>query len=592
MESFFSPEIQVFYEHTSIPLAVYYVENGRFRTYLVSDGICRMYESTAEEIMSRLNGDHPFVNIVEKDEMLRAVREFSDDDATYNVVFHEYVGKNRKLKTFHAVGSHEFTRDGRRYSIVRYDEISDKSRQCLFRDEKKELADRERLIAEIDDALASSYTSVAYVDVRDKSAYIVRLNKHGISIMEEIAKDPTLRNMIDVYTRSIVYRDDVNGVLNFGDLDYVMERLKESNPLFHTYRTIRDGKIIHFRLKIIPFDNGTKLVYGFEYFEDQIREQLARKNEQEIQTMLLAGLSCEYDSVWLVDSSLHYAKLIRNNLPKSPTVVAASRDSEGNYDNLIGNYIDNYVVAEDRDRMYLETSMENLIRNTKEGEIFHINYARISVDGQRNFFQESIARVTAANGIIHFVCGFRNIDAIIEEEKNRNMLYSMAHIDHMTNLNNRRTFDEYMDNHKGLPIDDDLVFISFDLNDLKETNDTFGHEMGDELIVGAANCMKEVLGGYGMLFRTGGDEFAALINVPAEERAALIKKLHESFDGWRGTTNQNISISIGYVGAKEHEVMTLDDMRREAEKRMYANKADHYMQVGNDRRRTRNNTEG
>ena len=98
MEPLFSPDIHVFYEHTSIPLAVYYVENGRFRTYIVSEGACRMYESTPDEMFARLNGNDPFANIIEKDEMLRAVRNFSDDDASYNVVFHEYVGKGRKLQ--------------------------------------------------------------------------------------------------------------------------------------------------------------------------------------------------------------------------------------------------------------------------------------------------------------------------------------------------------------------------------------------------------------------------------------------------------------------------------------------------------------
>lgn len=585
MEPLFTPEFHVFYEQTKVPLAIYYIENGRFKTYLVSEGACEMYESTREEILERLNGDDPLCNIVEKEEMGRVIRSFSENDERYNVVFHEYIGKDRKLKTLHGVGHHEFTRDGRRYSIVRYDEISDSSRRFLFKDEEKEMAEREKLIADIDDAIARSYTAVLYFDTHDQSLHYVRHNRFGKMIREEVDSDPHLRHFIDVYVRLLVYKDDADEVLRFGDFDYVMDRLKTSNPLFHTYRTIRDGRMVYYRLKIIPFDNGTKLIYGFEYFDDQVRERIARQTEHETQMTLLAGLTCEYESVWLVDAAIHHGKLIRNNMKKSAMSDILHRFTEGNYETILGNYIDHYIVAEDRERVYLMSSIDNLMRNTKEDEIYHINYCRIDPAGVRNYIQLSVARVTDEKGVVRFVCGFRNIDAIIEEEKNRNMLYSMAHIDHMTNVNNRRTFDEHMDSKQDADISEDLVFFSFDLNELKEANDSHGHEAGDELIIGASDCMKEVLGPFGKIYRTGGDEFAAIVHIPAGQQEETVRRLQEAFRNWKGKLYPSLSISMGYIAATEDPAMTIDEMRRESEKRMYAMKSDHYMKEGNDRRR-------
>ena len=86
-------------------------------------------------MFERLNGPDPFVNIVEKDEMLEAVRAFMVDNAPYDVVFHEHVGADRKLITVHCTGYHEYTKDGRRYSILLYDEVSDNVRRNLFKDE-------------------------------------------------------------------------------------------------------------------------------------------------------------------------------------------------------------------------------------------------------------------------------------------------------------------------------------------------------------------------------------------------------------------------------------------------------------------------
>ena len=589
MEPLFSPEIHDFYERTSIPLAVFYVEDGRFRTYLVSEGICRMYETPREKMLERLNGSDPFVNVVEKKEMLGAVADFSENDVKYNVVFHEYVGPDRKLITVHGVGQHEYTDDGRRYSVIRYDEISDSSRRFLFRDEQREMAEREKLIVEIDDAIARSYTSVIYIDTEDMTAYAVRLNRFARELEPEVRKTPTLRNLIDVYVRTLVYRDDADGVLRFGDYDYVMERLKQTNPIYHTYRTILDGQMVYYRLKIIPFDGGRKLIYGFEYFDDQVRDQLARRNEHDIQTTLLAGLSCEYETVWLVDAQLHNMTLIRNNIKYPPTSKEIGSVKEGRYETLVGNYIDKFVTEEDRERMYLETSLDNLMRNTKEGEIFQVNYERLCGSGSKRYFQFCVVRVTDAAGNVRFVCGIRNIDAMVEEEKNRNLLYGMANKDHLTMLGNRRVFDEFMDRNKLTRPSKDTVFLSMDINSLRETNDLLGHEAADEMITGAAKCMKEVLGEYGDLFRTGGDEFAGIIVVGDDKREELIKRLEDGFAAWKGSAGGGLSVSMGYVCASENEGMLFEDMRREAEGRMNARKSDHYMQDGNDRRRTGKN---
>ena len=49
--------------------------------------------------------------------------------------------------------------------------------------------------------------------------------------------------------------------------------------------------------------------------------------------------------------------------------------------------------------------------------------------------------------------------------------------------------------------------------------------------------------------------------------------------------SDKLSISFGYVSSDEDCEMTIDDMRRESEKRMYKNKRDFYAKEGKDRRK-------
>ena len=565
-------------------MGICYVEDGRFRPYVLSDGICKMYHSTREEMLSRLSGPDPFVNIVEKEEMYKAVKAFSEENAPYDVVFHEYVGPERELITVHCTGYHEYTDDGKRYSVLLYDEVSDKVRRNLFKDEEKDFAERDRLHGEIDDAIARSYTSVVYVDTRDLSVHPVRLNKFGRQLEGDMLAGKTLPDVMAEYVRALVLEEDAEEVLRLGDYDHVVKMLKERNPLFHTYRTLREGKVVYYRLKIIPLDGGKKLVYGFEHFDNQIREKLAREAERETQMTLLAGLSCEYESIWLVDADIHHAKLIRNNMGDTTSSILMNKMSDGNYELLLENYIEQYVVPRDRERLYASTDISFLLRNTRDEELYHVNYLRVNEEDEKNYMQLVISRVTDDMGVTRFVCGFRNIDEVIAEEKKRSALYSMAHIDSMTNLRNRRTYDEYMDGHRDKKPENDLMFLSFDLNELKTINDTCGHEAGDELIIGAAQCMKRALYNEENIFRTGGDEFVAIVRCGDSSAEKLVRSLNQYFDNWRGKFCRSIKVSMGYVSAGEKPEMTLDDMRREAEKRMYAAKKEYYIQEGKDRR--------
>ena len=53
----------------------------------------------------------------------------------------------------------------------------------------------------------------------------------------------------------------------------------------------------------------------------------------------------------------------------------------------------------------------------------------------------------------------------------------------------------------GEPIPKDLVFVSIDVNGLKKVNDSMGHQAGDELLIGAAACMKKCFGRWGKVYR-------------------------------------------------------------------------------------------
>lgn len=68
-----------------------------------------------------------------------------------------------------------------------------------------------------------------------------------------------------------------------------------------------------------------------------------------------------------------------------------------------------------------------------------------------------------------------------------------------------------------------FAVVMIDLDDLKEVNDTYGHESGDQYIISAAEILKKIVGESGLTARHGGDEFVLFLEEKSEE--ALQEKL-------------------------------------------------------------------
>ena len=141
-----------------------------------------------------------------------------------------------------------------------------------------------------------------------------------------------------------------------------------------------------------------------------------------------------------------------------------------------------------------------------------------------------------------------------------------------------------IDELTGISLASEFVYAALDVNGLKGVNDTLGHNAGDELIHGAAECMKQCFGSYGKVYRIGGDEFVSIIFVDESE----LKKIREDFDEvishWSGAMVNKISISCGYVYSREKNWESFEEIASEADIRMYEAKEKYYSVEGRDRR--------
>ena len=114
----------------------------------------------------------------------------------------------------------------------------------------------------------------------------------------------------------------------------------------------------------------------------------------------------------------------------------------------------------------------------------------------------------------------------------------------------------------------------FDLNQLKETNDTYGHDIGDKLIAAAAKVISDVFK-RSPVFRIGGDEFLAVLRHKDLEDC---EKLFEQLDLECAMTRIEekgkilISIARGFAMFDSDKDLRFNDVFKRADNAMYENK--------------------
>lgn len=109
-----------------------------------------------------------------------------------------------------------------------------------------------------------------------------------------------------------------------------------------------------------------------------------------------------------------------------------------------------------------------------------------------------------------------------------------------------------------------------DLNNLKTTNDTFGHMAGDRLIRAAADAIRAAAEGRGQLFRIGGDEFLYLPDEAEPSIAELCRRIDDEVAKRNATAEIPLSLAVG--GAVSSPDGDWETLVEAAEREMYRDK--------------------
>lgn len=141
-------------------------------------------------------------------------------------------------------------------------------------------------------------------------------------------------------------------------------------------------------------------------------------------------------------------------------------------------------------------------------------------------------------------------------EQRSQHLEQAALTDPLTGLRNRRCFDRMFEEYVvafdrvGRPVG----LLLFDLDKFKAVNDTYGHDVGDEVLKAVAGCLTDFARHRDVVARLGGEEFAIIVtNMSAPGLVSFAERIRQAISGLTirvGDVKLRTTVSVGLASSE------------------------------------------
>ena len=166
------------------------------------------------------------------------------------------------------------------------------------------------------------------------------------------------------------------------------------------------------------------------------------------------------------------------------------------------------------------------------------------------------------------------VEVIDEQKRREKKLLYLSETDSMTGINNcgsgERKITEFLEKKKG------GLFCLLDCDKFKKINDTYGHAVGDTVLIKLAAVLQRACRENDIVMRLGGDEFAMYLpGMPDKAQAeSFFKRLFTQIDkiSIPEMQGEKINVSLGASLCSDKDRATFDTLYREADAAMYESK--------------------
>jgi len=385
--------------------------------------------------------------------------------------------------------------------------------------------------------------------VIDNNGIVKMINKKGCEVLGYKEKDILGKSWIDKfipqYMKANIAEIHRNNVFDSSKYQEEVE-----NPIVNSKG---EERMIHWKNTIIMDADG--IIIGSLSSGDDVTDK--RKMEKALEESEASLKKAE-----IMTRSGHFERDLKTNV---------SKWSDGMYI-LLGYDPQSFEVNSKNDSLLLtpasikkmEKSFHKAMRGNKK---FEIEIEAVTKDKEILVLLMKAIIETDGKTPVKLISTCQDITG--RKEHLEHIEYISYH-DQLTGLYNRRFLEEEfrrLDVQRNYP----FAIIMADVNGLKLANDTFGHAEGDQMLINAAEVLKQAVRKDDIIARIGGDEFMILL--PRIEQAHVDKIMGRILEFSKAfqTTMLPLSVALGSA-TKEEQGVSQDELFKKAEDNMYRSK--------------------
>lgn len=291
-----------------------------------------------------------------------------------------------------------------------------------------------------------------------------------------------------------------------------------------------------------------------------------RKSNYEAKLSSYSALAEIYLLMSLIDLKTGRFKIIKSN---KFIDECCDKNEKDNYNKQIGNVIKRLCLRKYHEEIATFTDVSTLEERLENcNTVAHVFKGKIS-----GWCRERFIKVDndEEGKLWHVLYCIEDID---KEKTREDRLIYLSEIDSMTGVCNRGSGERKISRLLEAGVGGMLLLI--DCDKFKSINDTYGHIVGDAVIIAIAETLQKVCGPRDIVMRLGGDEFAMFIPklVGKEEAEAFFKQLFTEISQIyiAEMGDRKIYVSLGAAICEENQGATFDELYRKMDSAMYESK--------------------
>lgn len=488
---------------------------------------------------------------------------------TKDIKFRYIGGNDLQFYTMHIVRSAEGYGDD--HFVIGLENIADEERK---RRVVQKIKEEREIYNQIAKSLADEYNSIYYIDI-ESGKYMEFSPREYFDTL----KTPRIRD--DFYNdahediKIYAHPDDREFAGSMYEKEVIKKQLREKKSINFKYRLIISGEPRYHLFTLIRANEGKNFVLCIKDIENELAAERIRKEKlkKEISfTQIAESLASNYDIIYYVDiENSNYVGYTSRNIFGHMLV----QEQGLNFYHDISETIPKIIHPDDRERLLGVLTKDNLRSTLDLKRVTEIDY-RMIVNDEVKYTRLTARKSSDGN---HFILGVENIDEIVRKERDQltalNAEREIARRDGLTGVKNKYAYDELIKSVQA-NITSGLDYLPFaiavcDLNYLKQTNDTLGHQAGDELLKAACKLICYTFD-HSPVFRIGGDEFAVFIRGDDYENKDVLEDKFKTQVLENDKSGDGPVVAIGVATFEQGLDTSVDDVFDRADELMYANK--------------------